>query len=251
MEKLLKYSVLRYSPSTVAGEKINLGIIYSEENEKYRKFWHIQKFSRVANFDDEIDIKTVKKLLKSIEAEVVGDVYTYDHFDIEEYTKYFINDFCFEKPKTIKYESLDDTIEMLNKTYFRFDYDKADRPSKADDKKIIEQLIHTTGACIRKNEYLSGKFNDKIKFDFITDSYALKIFDFDDKNLNLLIHSAKTWAWNCMHEVNKKFIIIYRYNDYNKRYKEEFNIIMNIFKEANAKIYDMEDGIQVLQSFKV
>lgn len=27
MEKVLKYSVFRYSPSTVAGEKINLGII--------------------------------------------------------------------------------------------------------------------------------------------------------------------------------------------------------------------------------
>lgn len=31
MEKILKYSVLRYSPSSVSGEKINLGIIFFDE----------------------------------------------------------------------------------------------------------------------------------------------------------------------------------------------------------------------------
>lgn len=36
MEKILKYSVLRYSPSTVAGEKINLGIIFYDMKSGYR-----------------------------------------------------------------------------------------------------------------------------------------------------------------------------------------------------------------------
>ena len=31
MEKILKYSVIRYSPSSVSGEKINLGIIFFDE----------------------------------------------------------------------------------------------------------------------------------------------------------------------------------------------------------------------------
>ena len=29
-------------------------------------------------------------------------MFTYGKFDIEEYTKYYVNDFCFEKPKAIK-----------------------------------------------------------------------------------------------------------------------------------------------------
>ena len=37
MEKLLKYSVLRYMPSKLSGEKINLGILFSEENTGYQR----------------------------------------------------------------------------------------------------------------------------------------------------------------------------------------------------------------------
>ena len=64
MKKLLKYSVLRYSPSTIAGEKINLGIMFYDIPSGYREFKYSKKFSRLATFDDEIDLTMVKKLLK-------------------------------------------------------------------------------------------------------------------------------------------------------------------------------------------
>lgn len=47
---------------------------------------------------------------------------------------------------------------------------------------------------------------------------------------------------------DKKTIIIYRYNDSASKYKEEFGIIMDIFKKANANVYDIEEGMQLLQS---
>ena len=61
MEKILKYSVLRYSPSSVSGEKINLGIIFFDETLNYREFRYSKKFSRLSSFDDEININLVKK----------------------------------------------------------------------------------------------------------------------------------------------------------------------------------------------
>ncbi len=247
MEKLLKYSVLRYSPSTVAGEKINLGILFYEEEINFRQFMYSKKFSRLSSFDDEIDIRLVKTLLQSISEEVEGNLFTYNKFDIEHYTKYYVNDFSFDKPKAIVYDNLDEMLERLYKTYFRFEFDKAERPTKEDDKKLLEQVISSKGTKILKDKYVMGQFQDKIRYDIITDDYDIKIFDFDGKNLNILINNAKTWAWNCLHS-KKKSIIIYRYNDVETKYHDEFNIIMNIFEESNAEIYSFEEGVQMLQA---
>lgn len=248
MEKILKYSVLRYSPSTVAGEKINLGIIFYDEESNFREFKYTKKFSRLTSFDDEIDLNLVKKLLLGIRDEVVGNLFTYEKFDIDKYTEYFINDFCFDKPKMIKYDNIEDIVERLNKIYFRFEYDKKERPSKADDKKIIEQLISAKGKEVKKDEYIYGSCNEKIKYDFVTEDYNIKIFDFDGKNLNKLINSAKTWAWNCMYNDKGKSVIIYRYSEENAQYNAEFKIIMDIFKKAQTTIYDIEEGMQWLQA---
>lgn len=248
MEKILKYSVLRYSPSSVAGEKINLGIIFCDENRGYREFRYSKKFSRLSSFDDEINVTLVRRLLQTIKDDVEGNLFTYDKFDMEEYIKYYVNDFFFDKPKLIKYDSWEEMIERLNKTYFRFDYDKVNRPSKVDDRKLIEQLISTQGKKFKKEQYVYGMCEDKIKYDIVTDDYNIKIFDFDNKNLNSVINSAKSWAWNSMFGDSKKTIIIYRYDDSLSKYTEEFKIIMNIFRKAKANIYDIEEGMELIQS---
>lgn len=137
MEKILKYSVLRYSPSAIAGEKINLGIIFYDIETGYREFKYSRRFSRLATFDDEIDVQMVKQLLQNISDEVARSMVEGNNFDISEYTKFFISDFSFEEPKSISYEDLDEIIQNLHKTYFRFEYDKNERPSKDDDKIML------------------------------------------------------------------------------------------------------------------
>lgn len=247
MEKILKYSVLRYSPSTVAGEKINLGIIFYDTVSGYREFKYSRKFSRLATFDDEIDLIMVKKLLQGIADDVEGNLFTYDKFDIDQYTKYFVSDFSFEKPKAIYYDNLEEMVERLHKTYFRFEYDKKERPSKEDDKSIIEKIISADGKQVKRDEYVYGSCNEKIKYDLVTDDLFIKIFDFDDKNLNKLVNSAKTWAWNASQEEEKKVVIIYRYNEESSKYNKEFRIIMDIFNKSKAYVYGIEEGMRMLQ----
>ena len=247
MDKFLKYAVLRYSPSTVSGEKINLGIIFYEEERNYREFRFSKNFSRLTKFDDEIDVKLVKKLMHGIKEEVEAEKYDYRVFDINKFIQYYINDFCFESVKTIKYDILEEMIERLNKTYFRFDYEKSERPSKKDDKRILEQLIISQGKSLKSNYYVYGKCNDRIKYDIVTEEYNIKIFDFDDKRLSLLVNNAKAWAWNTMFGDDKKTIIIYRYNNAKSNYGREFETIMSIFQQANACVYDIDEGIQFLQ----
>lgn len=129
MEKLLKYSVLRYVPSHLSGEKINLGILFSEENTGYHSFYCTKNFQRIKYFDDELDRKTLSSFLAEIKEDVEGE-WNNKNFNIDEYIKFYINNFCFEKTVSIIYEDLDSMIESLKTTKFRFDYVESERTSK-------------------------------------------------------------------------------------------------------------------------
>ena len=93
MKKVMKYSVLRYSPTVISGEQINLGIIFDAPEDNYREFRCTKKFNRLTSFDDEIDINIVKALMKNIKEDVEGTVLSAGVFDIDDYVKFFINDF--------------------------------------------------------------------------------------------------------------------------------------------------------------
>ncbi|MBR4082953.1 MAG: hypothetical protein IKK33_01580 [Lachnospiraceae bacterium] len=142
---------------------------------------------------------------------------------------------------------MDEIVKKLHKTYFRFEYDKAERPSKEDDKAIIAKMISAEGKAVKKDEWIYGSCNERITYDLVTDDYRIKLFDFDGKNLNKLVNSAKTWAWNSMQDEERKLIIIYRYAEECSKYNEEFKIIMDIFNKSNAQVYDIEDGMRILQ----
>ena len=45
MSKCLEYSVLRYTPILVAGEHVNIGVLFSSDN--FQEFHSIKKFSRI------------------------------------------------------------------------------------------------------------------------------------------------------------------------------------------------------------
>lgn len=248
MKKILRYSVLRYSPSKISGEKINLGIAFSDEQQGIHEFRHTNKFKRIAGFDDELNIDTIKQLLKGIKTDIDNSLLTNGRFDLDEYIKFFINDFCFDEPKTIYYEDWDATVERINKSYFRFDYEKNNRPSKADDLKLLGEIIVKKNREIKRNSKATGIFDENITYDFITENYKIKIMDLDDKDLSKLINNAKSWAITCMTDPEKNILIIYRYSKRdNLKNNKEFETIKEIFKYADARFVDIEEGIQLMQ----
>lgn len=247
MDKVMKYSVLRYSPSKIAGEQINLGIIFESETEYYREFRFIKKFKRLSDFDDEIDVDVVKELLKSIREDVEGTLIS-DEFHFDEYIKFFINDFYFEEPKRISYTEISEIVETLYKTYFRFDLEKKERPSINEDKKVISRILCDSGKTPNKESWVYGKYHEKITYDFVTEDYCIKVFDFDNKDLSRVINSAKAWAWNAQNMSEKKPIILYRHaEEPGKENKEELDIILSILRSSGADVLSIENGIQLLQ----
>ena len=245
MEKLLKYSVLRYMPSQLSGEKINLGILFSEENTGYHSFYYTKNFQRIKNFDDELDKKTLRNFLEEIKEETESE-WDKKRFNIDEFVKFYINNFYFEKTASIIYEDLESMVESLKKSYFRFDYAKDERPSKTEDQRILAKLIQSSGTSLYKNKTVKGRFEEDIQYDLMTQHYYIKLFDFDGKNLKRCINTAKTWAWNCNHETKKKVYIVYRYSDKKPENRKEFQIIKNIFDESGARFCSIEDSMQMI-----
>lgn len=250
MEKSLRYSVLRYSPSKIAGETINLGIIYVDEKNGLREFKHTKRLSRIKNFDDEISLETVKALLKGIEFDV-NDSLVNSNFCLDDYIKFYINNFFFDEPKLIYYEKWEETVERINKIHFRFDYEKKDRPSKEDDIQLLGELLHEKVPSVKRNAQKVGRFNERIRYDFVSEEHKIKIFDFDGKDLNKLINTAKSWALNCMTDPEQNTCIIYRYSATEDLKQEElFEEIGKIFNYANAKFLNIDQGMQYIQSIK-
>lgn len=119
MKKTLKYSILRYMPSHVTGESINLGILFYDQPTGRCQFRHTRNYNRIMAFDEEISRKSIEVLLEGIEQEVNKG--NKESFDMDKFIKYYINNFKFEKPHSIEYDNLDETQERLFTEYFSQD----------------------------------------------------------------------------------------------------------------------------------
>ena len=239
MDKIIKYSVLRYSPSPVSGERINLGILFYDEDTGDKDFYFSHNFIRLKKFDDELDTRAVRDMLIGIRDDITESINGYQ-FSIEEFTRFYINDYKFGSIKSIAYKEWDSIVERLKRTYFRFDYDKKERPSKSDDKKLISEWITSSGHAISSSSTVMGEFNEPIRYDIVTDDSLIKIIDFDNKQLGRSINQAKLWAWNSNHS-QKKVYIVYRYSDTDPKQTNNFSIIRNIFKDSKAYFCSLEE----------
>ena len=119
MYKHLKYSVLRYSPNPITGERINLGILFSDDEINFKEFVPTKDFVRLQNFDDELDIEAVKALLDGIKSDIADET---RRFDIKEYTKYYVNSFAFDTVNTVLYVDLKEMLDRMTKLYLKMNY---------------------------------------------------------------------------------------------------------------------------------
>ena len=238
MEKVLKYSVLRYSPNIVTGEAINLGILYSDETRGYHSFRYTHNYDRILKFDDTLSKEELVSILEGIEKEINSDKYK-ESFDIDSFIKYYINSYYFEKNLSFLYDDLEKGVDDLYAMYLRFDLPKKERPDKNKDLEMISKIISSSGESFKKKKSVHGKFDDKVSYDFILDDRYIKIFDFDGKNLTYCINSAKVWAWNCDH-AEKDVYIVFRYSK-NEESEKAFKIIESIFKDSKCRFCRIEE----------
>lgn len=245
---IVKFSVLSYYPSFITNENINIGILFELPEVKDAFFYYTQKWDRIASFDDELNLNFIKDYLRGISNEVSTNITNYQKgFAIEEYIKFFVNEYKFSKIQLVDVDKPYDFIEQTKKVYLRFDFDKSERLTKTQEYNYISKLLRVNNIAYKRDK-IHGNYNEKIKFDYTIGDYAVKLFTFEGKNLSYLISVAKLWAYNAW-ELKDKYKTIFIY-DKEMKDSEYFDIIINILNENAYKIMLFNEGIDFLTSLK-
>ena len=142
MTNSLYYSVLRYRPSYLLEEQINLGLLFviPETEEVY--FYFPNKLARVTQFYVEADLPIIKKYLHAFKRKskkAIGTVELFDNFIPKDASSLY-----FSKPVKGTFPDNEAAIDYYKKLYFK-PYEEVDLGRKDDAylKKIFETKLDT------------------------------------------------------------------------------------------------------------
>lgn len=248
-DSTLQYAVLKYAPSLVSGESINLGILVASESEPLVDFIATKKFARVKEFDDSLDIEMLKIFLQGIKGEVETTLENYNQlFDISNYTQYYCNEYHFSRTIELPYKQFDSALKELKRIYLPQDFPKNQRTSHKEELQFMAKILETNHVDFRRNVKELGSYSDQITYDFRVENYGIKLFWLKGKELNRLMTSVKAWAWNCQNSPQGiKTVIIYNY-DIEESHSTEMQTFLNIFKASSKYIYSWTDGMNWLKT---
>lgn len=237
------FSVLKYK--LITNESINIGILFHNLDTDERRFETITKWSRVKIFDDEINIKFFKILLNGMRGEIQNSLLSsMVNFDISTYTKKFHNEMRFSRIYEDYTDNFNEFIEFNKRNFLRYDYDKKDRPDRDQQVKYMKRLMKSKSISysVKKTE---GLYKENIQYDYIIDDYAFKFFAFENKKLDALIHTAKSWAYTA-EEMSSIYKTIFVYDmDVNDK---KFDVIINILSKSAYKVIKYDDTLDYVLS---
>lgn len=245
--KKIEYAALKYYNSCISEECLYVGMLFNNITDNERKFICIKNFKRLSMFDDDINVEFFKDYLRSIKEEVETNIFNYcADFVFEDYVRLFTNELRFTSITT---EETDDEnfIENMCKLFLKFDYDKKERLNKDTEKKYIRNYLKASHINF-SSEAIIGKHKEPIKFDFVTDDYLIKVFDFEDKDLTRVIANAKTWSYNAREmKEQKRTVFLYDMDILNS---DEFDTIISILNEDAYKVMPVDRGIDYITAIR-
>lgn len=246
----LIYSILRYEPSIVSGEKINLGAIFCYPSTDYREFFSISKWSRVSAFDDTLNIPLMKDLMQDIRSEM-GTSLNNPQFDINKFCLKYNSELYFDTCTmltNVLATDLSSQIEDIKKLYFQFEFDVSVRPSNEDQKKFLRRLLLSKQIPYVWKSTWRGLYGDTITYDFSFGEYGVVFFNLNSAKLdNKTMNKVKAWAWNAENSTDRlKLLILYDLADENR---SEAKPVLEIFKSAAYKTINIHEGFGEVSPF--
>ena len=239
----LKYAIMRYSPSLVSGESINIAGLFFFPETKYREVYTVSNWQRVASFDESLDISALKDILSDMEEEV-GTELTNPGFDIVKFCAQYCSELYFDTTITltgVENKNLSKQIEEVQRMYFQFDFDKEKRPKREEQKQFLSRILKAKEIEYQKDDHQLGSYNETIIYDYTFFCYGVKFFNFDLETIgSQTLNKVKAWAWNCQNSTNgKKIIIIYSASD---EKRPDVASALDILKTSAYKMISINDG---------
>ena len=239
----LIYSILRYEPSIVSGEKINLGAIFHYPSTDYREFYSITRWARVSAFDDTLNIPLMKDLMQDIRFEM-GTSLSNPQFEINKFCSKYNSELYFDTciPLTdVSEVNISSQIEDIKKLYFQFEYDVSARPSNDDQKKFLRRLLTSKQVAYVRNYTQIVLYGDVITYDFSFGEYGVVFFNLNSAKIdNKTMNKVKAWAWNAKNSTGGlKLLILYDLADESR---PEIKPALEIFKSVAYKMINIHEG---------
>lgn len=239
----LIYSILRYEPSIVSGEIINLGAAFYYPEDNYREFYSITKWNRVAAFDDTLNIPLVKDLMLDIR-DAMGTAIDTPNFNIKKFCAKYNSELYFDNCLSftdVRPEEVPSYIEEIKKMYFQFEYDVANRPNNDEQKKFLRRLLVAKRIRYIRNSPQAGSYGDIITYDYTFGDYGVVFINLNnDKIDNKTMNKVRAWAWNAKNSADSyKLIVLYDLEDENRSAVQP---ALSILKATAHRVINIHNG---------
>jgi hypothetical protein len=211
MEKLCKFSVLRYVPNENREEFINIGLVFHSPEDQFVDLVITNNFRRLKAFDDEIDVDFLKIVLDGLKEDfsittTTGPSYRElaDWDFLERKTSIFVNQLQFSSIYIIRSIDIGEDFKKLFKTYVYFDTPKKKRFTDNDVRSIMNRVLRTKEVFQKIDRNISfdiGPQTIELDYKIETENDKLKLiktfsFDYSNRGSSQAPVLAKEWAWN-------------------------------------------------------
>ncbi|WP_040286451.1 DUF3037 domain-containing protein [Sporosarcina koreensis] len=242
MKTTIFFSICRYVPSLLRGEKVNVGFAYHLPSEGLLGFYDSKNMKRIRNFDDEVEADMIHAVFESLKYD-----FSSDYLDgVEEYEdkKLFSNSLLKSKIKNyvnqIQFsdvsvyetcDNLDKAIEDIADMYLYFDKPKSQRMNHQRVQALARKII-------KSSAYKDDLINSSSKDVFFDPPYDFKVslngqmnyikgFSFEYKQANRFYKEFKSYLFDLEHEITNSDIDI-----------SNFKIVINNteFEEEHEKV---------------
>lgn len=265
----LYYAVLKYIPSAIRMETINVGIAVHYPVKKYSHFFKTTNMRRVATFDDEYNKSFFSMVMDSLEYDLNynldKDIETLklgfsDESDegrfnnisepdfLSRKISYLTNEFRFSSVQSINISDEDwsSVIEDLKSTFLYYDKPKNKRITKDKVRRLLSKQVRSYNFSkdrIRANPELPNDLGGMDKYDFQIDKTLLRSMTFDYKRKDNLTTELKVILYDLnnikpKNDISAVFLISNELeNPEDKKTYDNFLLIaQKIAKERNYKV---------------
>ncbi len=220
MKTKAKYAILKYVPNLERNERINVAVTLHYPETKQLEMTIINNWKRVKSFDDEADIKFLKKYVDDLKEQFTVNL-TND-FDgisldnpllLDELTKYFVNKFIFEIHEIDTNEIFGDLLKNLKDIYLYYEVGKDKRITEKESKAYIERHLLENNISYEKHgtkNSIQEQYGNNINFDYKIDNNYYKLIFLTEDNYAGYVGILKMWIANAimLKKENKKLIFV-------------------------------------------
>ena len=239
----LTYSILRYKPSIVSGEIINLGAAFFYSETGYREFFSISKWNRVSAFDDTLSIPIMKDLMLDIR-DVMGTQLFDSNFNLQKFCAKYNSELYFDEClefSDVRPEEVSAHIEEIKKMYFQFEYEITNRPNNDDQKRFLRKLLVAKSINYIRNSQQTGNYGDIITYDYTFGPYGVVFINLNNEKIdNKTMNKVRAWAWNAQNTPSgHRLVVLYDLEDENR---VSVQPALSILRSTAYRIININNG---------